>query len=190
MSKLYSIGAVSATQYTEAQSEYSAAQAALSAASAPRQVTQEVSSAPSKELSEALASAQVQLEQAQAALKQAQSDENYADITAPVSGIVYLTDFKQGDSLKENDVFLNIGNTKNLWVEAPLTEEQYNKVHPGQFVNYTVDDLNLTGTVLEVTHTDDSDNSLITAARISFPDDMIDKVTPGSTVQAKITLDK
>lgn len=190
MSKLYSIGAVSATQYTEAQSEYSAAQAALSVASAPRQVTQEVSSAPSKELSEALASAQVQLEQAQAALKQAQSDENYADITAPVSGIVYLTDFKQGDSLKENDVFLNIGNTKNLWVEAPLTEEQYNKVHPGQFVNYTVDDLNLTGTVLEVTHTDDSDNSLITAARISFPDDMIDKVTPGSTVQAKITLDK
>lgn len=190
MSKLYSIGAVSATQYTEAQSEYSAAQAALSAASAPRQVTQEVSSAPSKELSEALASAQVQLEQAQAALKQAQSDENYADITAPVSGIVYLTDFKQGDILKENDVFLNIGNTKNLWVEAPLTEEQYNKVHPGQFVNYTVDDLNLTGTVLEVTHTDDSDNSLITAARISFPDDMMDKVTPGSTVQVKITLDK
>ena len=190
MSKLYSIGAVSATQYTEAQSEYSAAQAALSAASAPRQVTQEVSSAPSKELSEALASAQVQLEQAQAALKQAQSDENYADITAPVSGIVYLTDFKQGDSLKENDDFLNIGNTKNLWVEAPLTEEQYNKVHPGQFVNYTVDDLNLTGTVLEVTHTDDSDNSLITAARISFPDDMMDKVTPGSTVQVKITLDK
>ena len=190
MSKLYSIGAVSATQYTEAQSEYSAAQAALNAASAPRQVTQEVSSAPSKELSEALASAQVQLEQAQAALKQAQSDKNYADITAPVSGIVYLTDFKQGDSLKENDVFLNIGNTKNLWVEAPLTEEQYNKVHPGQFVNYTVDDLNLTGTVLEVTHTDDSNNSLITAARISFPDDMIDKVTPGSTVQAKITLDK
>ncbi|WP_304152466.1 HlyD family secretion protein [Megamonas hypermegale] len=190
MSKLYSIGAVSATQYTEAQSEYSAAQAALSAASAPRQVTQEVSSAPSKELSEALASAQVQLEQAQAALKQAQSDENYADITAPVSGIVYLTNFKQGDSLKENDVLLNIGNTKNLWVEAPLTEEQYNKVHPGQFVNYTVDDLNLTGTVLEVTHTDDSDNSLITAARISFPDDMMDKVTPGSTVQVKITLDK
>lgn len=190
MSKLYSIGAVSATQYTEAQSEYSAAQAALSAASAPRQVTQEVSSAPSKELSEALASAQVQLEQAQAALKQAQSDENYADITAPVSGIVYLTNFKQGDSLKENDVLLNIGNTKNLWVETPLTEEQYNKVHPGQFVNYTVDDLNLTGTVLEVTHTDDSDNSLITAARISFPDDMMDKVTPGSTVQVKITLDK
>ena len=190
MSKLYSIGAVSATQYTEAQSEYSAAQAALSAASAPRQVTQEVSSAPSKELSEALASAQVQLEQAQAALKQAQSDENYADITAPVSGIVYLTDFKLGYILKQNDVFLNIGNTKNLWVEAPLTEEQYNKVHPGQFVNYTVDDLNLTGTVLEVTHTDDSNNSLITAARISFPDDMIDKVTPGSTVQAKITLDK
>ena len=190
MSKLYSIGAVSATQYTEAQSEYSVAQAALSAASAPRQVTQEVSSAPSKELSEALASAQVQLEQAQAALKQAQSDENYADITAPVSGIVYLTDFKQGDSLKENDVFLNIGNTKNLWVEVPLTEEQYNKVHSGQFVNYTVDDLNLTGTVLEVTHTDDSDNSLITAARISFPDDMMDKVTPGSTVQVKITLDK
>lgn len=192
MSKLYSIGAVSATQYTEAQSEYSAAQAALSAASAPQQVTREVQTptAPSKELSEALASAQVQLEQAQAALNQAQSDDNYADITAPVSGIIYLTDFKQGDNLKQNDVFINIGNTKNLWVEAPLTEEQYNKVHPGQFVHYTVDDLDLTGTVLEVTHADDSDNNLITAAKISFPDDMIDKVTPGADVTVQITLDK
>lgn len=192
MSKLYSIGAVSATQYTEAQSEYSAAQAALSAASAPQQVTREVQtpSAPSKELSEALASAQVQLEQAQAALNQAQSDENYADITAPVSGIIYLTDFKQGDSLKQNDVFINVGNTKNLWVEAPLTEEQYNKVHPGQFVHYTVNDLDLTGTVLEVTHADDSDNNIVTAAKISFPDDMIDKVTPGAAVQVQITLDK
>ena len=178
MSKLYSIGAVSATQYTEAQSEYSAAQAALSAASAPQQVTRQVQTptAPSKELSEALASAQVQLEQAQAALNQAQSDDNYADITAPVSGIIYLTDFKQGE--------------KNLWVEAPLTEEQYNKVHPGQFVHYTVDDLDLTGTVLEVTHADDSDNNLITAAKISFPDDMIDKVTPGADVTVQITLDK
>lgn len=192
MSKLYSIGAVSATQYTEAQSEYSAAQAALSAASAPQQVTREVQTptAPSKELSEALASAQVQLEQAQAALNQAQSDDNYADITAPVSGIIYLTDFKQGDNLKQNDVFINIGNTKNLWIEAPLTEEQYNKVHPGQFVHYTVDDLDLTGTVLEVTHADDSDNNLITAAKISFPDDMIDKVTPGADVTVQITLDK
>lgn len=192
MSKLYSIGAVSATQYTEAQSEYSAAQAALSAASAPQQVTRQVQTptAPSKELSEALASAQVQLEQAQAALNQAQSDDNYADITAPVSGIIYLTDFKQGDNLKQNDVFINIGNTKNLWVEAPLTEEQYNKVHPGQFVHYTVDDLDLTGTVLEVTHADDSDNNLITAAKISFPDDMIDKVTPGADVTVQITLDK
>ncbi|WP_286034991.1 HlyD family secretion protein, partial [Megamonas hypermegale] len=188
MSKLYSIGAVSATQYTEAQSEYSAAQAALSAASAPQQITRQVQTptAPSKELSEALASAQVQLEQAQAALNQAQSDDNYADITAPVSGIIYLTDFKQGDNLKQNDVFINIGNTKNLWVEAPLTEEQYNKVHPGQFVHYTVDDLDLTGTVLEVTHADDSDNNLITAAKISFPDDMIDKVTPGADVTVQI----
>ena len=192
MSKLYSIGAVSATQYTEAQSEYSAAQAALSAASAPQQITRQVQTptAPSKELSEALASAQVQLEQAQAALNQAQSDDNYADITAPVSGIIYLTDFKQGDNLKQNDVFINIGNTKNLWIEAPLTEEQYNKVHPGQFVHYTVDDLDLTGTVLEVTHADDSDNNLITAAKISFPDDMIDKVTPGADVTVQITLDK
>lgn len=192
MSKLYSIGAVSATQYTEAQSEYSAAQAALSAASAPQQITRQVQTptAPSKELSEALASAQVQLEQAQAALNQAQSDDNYADITAPVSGIIYLTDFKQGDNLKQNDVFINIGNTKNLWVEAPLTEEQYNKVHPGQFVHYTVNDLDLTGTVLEVTHADDSDNNLITAAKISFPDDMIDKVTPGADVTVQITLDK
>ena len=53
MDKLYSIGAVSATQYAEAQSEYAAAQSALAAASTPQVVEQQasVSSAPSKELS-------------------------------------------------------------------------------------------------------------------------------------------
>ena len=105
MDKLYSIGAVSATQYAEAQSEYAAAQSALVAASTPQVVEQQanVSSAPSKELSEALATAQIQLNQAKAALDQAQSDDNFADITAPVSGIIYLTDFKQGDELKQGD---------------------------------------------------------------------------------------
>ncbi len=194
MEKLYSIGAVSATQYAEAQSEYAAAQSALNAASAPVQHTQQVESAPlppSKELSEKLANAQIQLNQAKAALDQAQSDDNYADITAPVSGIIYLTDFKQGDSLKQGDVFMDVGNTKNLWVEAPLTEEQYSKVHPGQFVHYTVDDMDLTGTVLEVTHEGDDENSALkTAAKISFPDEMIDQVVPGVDVRVKITLDK
>ena len=53
MDKLYSIGAVSATQYAEAQSEYAAAQSALAAASTPQVVEQQasVSSAQSKELS-------------------------------------------------------------------------------------------------------------------------------------------
>ena len=108
MDKLYSIGAVSATQYAEAQSEYAAAQSALAVASTPQVVEQQasVSSAPSKELSEALATAQIQLNQAKAALDQAQSDDNFADITAPVSGIIYLTDFKQGDELKQGDVFI------------------------------------------------------------------------------------
>ena len=195
MDKLYSIGAVSATQYAEAQSEYAAAQSALAAASTPQVVEQQasVSSAPSKELSEALATAQIQLNQAKAALDQAQSDDNFADITAPVSGIIYLTDFKQGDELKQGDVFINVGNTKNLWVEAPLTEEQYAKVHQGQFVHYSVDDMDLTGTVLEVTHQDSEDEenkNLVTAAKISFPDELKDKVLPGADVTVQITIDR
>lgn len=216
MEKLYSIGAVSATQYAEAQSAYASAQAALNAASRPVQQEVQTSAAPSRELSEALANAQIQLTQAKAALDQAQSDDNYAEITAPVSGIIYLTDFKQGDTLKQGDVFINIGNTKNLWIEAPLTEEQYSEVHPGQFVRYTLDGMDLTGTVLEVTHqnnengesaesseaesesadsannTDANTNSrtIITAARISFPDDMIEQVVPGADVKVTITLDR
>lgn len=197
MDKLYSIGAVSATQYAEAQSEYAAAQSALAAASTPQVVQQQSSapttSAPSKELSEALATAQIQLNQAKAALDQAQSDDNYADITAPVSGIIYLTDFKQGDELKQGDVFINVGNTKNLWIEAPLTEEQYAKVHQGQFVHYSIDDMDLTGTVLEVTHQDSEDEenkNLTTAAKISFPDELKDKILPGTDAIVQITIDR
>lgn len=194
MEKLYSIGAVSASKYAEAESEYAAAQSALSAASAPVSAPQQVQtqSAPSSGMSEALANAQIQLNQAKAALDQAQSDDNYADITAPVAGIIYTTDFKKGDELKQGDVFFNVGNTKNLWVQAPLTEQQYAKVRPGQFVRYSVDGIELTGTVLEVTHEggEEAGEALTTAARISFPDDMISQVLPGADVKAEITLDR
>lgn len=196
MEKLYSIGAVSASKYAEAESEYAAAQSALSAASAPvsvpQQQVQQTQSAPSSAMSEALANAQIQLNQAKAALDQAQSDDNYTDITAPVAGIIYTTDFKKGDELKQGDVFLNVGNTKNLWVQAPLTEQQYGKVRPGQFVRYSVDGIDLTGTVLEVTHEggEEAGEALTTAARISFPDDMISQVVPGADVKVEITLDK
>ena len=202
MEKLYSIGAVSATEYAEAESAYTSAQAALRSASVPassapstttRQVQETVPAAPSREVAEALANAQVQLEQAQAALEQAQSDDNYADITAPVSGIISLTDFKEGDNLKQGDVIINIGNTQELWVEAPLTDAQYSQVRPGQFVQYTIDNTQLTGTVLEVTHAgDDSneDSNTPTAAKISLPDEMLDQVLPGTDVKVKISLDK
>ena len=202
MEKLYSIGAISATEYAEAESAYTSAQAALRSASVPassapstttRQVQETVPAAPSREVAEALANAQVQLEQAQAALEQAQSDDNYADITAPVSGIISLTDFKEGDDLKQGDVIVNIGNTQELWVEAPLTDTQYSQVRPGQFVQYTIDNTQLTGTVLEVTHAgDDSneDSNTPTAARISLPDEMFDQVLPGTDVKVKISLDK
>lgn len=208
MEKLYSIGAISATEYAEAQSEYTSAQAALRSASVPasapaqttttRQVQEAVPAAPSPELAAELANAQIQLQQAQAALEQAQSDDNYADITAPVSGIVSLTDFKEGDDLKQNDVIVNISNTQELWVEAPLTEAQYAVVRPGQFVQYTIDNANLTGTVLEVTHAGDSsdssdgssDTATITAAKISLPDEMLDQVLPGTEAKVKISLDK
>lgn len=190
MDKLYSIGAVSAAQYEAAQAEYAAAQSALNSASTVTiQQSAPTTTAPSKALSEALATAQVQLEQAKAALDQAQSDNNIADITAPVAGIVYLTDFKQNDNINNGDIIINIGNTKNLWIQAPLTESEYTKVHQGQFVHYTVDNMDLTGTVLEVNHKD-NDDSIETSAKISFPDELKDKVTPGAKVKVEITLDR
>lgn len=192
MDKLYSIGAVSATEYAEAQSEYVAAQSALQSASQPVVRQQSATVAPSKALSEALATAQIQLEQAQAALEKAQSNDNYADITAPVSGIIYLTDFKQGAELKQGDIFMNVGNTKNLWVEAPLTESEYAKVHQGQFVHYVIDGTDLTGTVLEVTHQDgdDENKNITTSAKISFPEELKDKFVPGTDVKVEITIDR
>ena len=51
MDKLYSIGAVSATEYAEAQSEYVAAQSALQSASQPVVRQQSATVAPSKALS-------------------------------------------------------------------------------------------------------------------------------------------
>ena len=117
----------------------------------------------------------------------------FASVETEVDVKAWYIDFKQGDELKQGDVFINVGNTKNLWVEAPLTEEQYAKVRQGQFVHYSVDDMDLTGTVLEVTHQDSEDEenkNLVTAAKISFPDELKDKVLPGADVTVQITIDR
>ena len=50
--------------------------------------------------------------------------------------------------------------------------------------------MNLTGTVLEVTHQDDDNKNLTTAAKISFPEELKDKVVPGATVKVEITIDR
>ena len=69
----------------------------------------------------------------------------------------------------------------------------YEKMREIGIDNYSVDDMDLTGTVLEVTHQDSEDEenkNLVTAAKISFPDELKDKVLPGADVTVQITIDR
>lgn len=53
--------------------------------------------------------------------------------------------------------------------------------------------MNLTGTVLEVIHQDnknEEDKNLITAAKISFPNELKEKILPGADVKVQITIDR
>jgi len=95
------------------------------------------------------------LESAQNAVKQAEMNLNAAieqsqqtEITAPVDGVIYYN-FLADEEIKAGDVVAKIGDDKNIWIEAEVTEDIFKQVTLGKKVNYTIDGHNLTGIVME-----------------------------------------
>ena len=167
MNELYSMGAISAVKRDEAAADYASAKAAASAAPAATQTT--VSSTPNITTQPAdpklIQQAELQVKQAEAALANAKEDQQATEIVATSAGTVVLADdIAEGTNVKANQQVASIEAADNMWLEAKVTAAQATKIRLGQFVNYTIAEKKLQGSVQDIidptVKKDDSDSNI------------------------------
>lgn len=166
MNELYSMGAISAVKRDEAAADYASAKAAASAAPA---ATQTVPSTPNITTKPAdpklIQQAELQVKQAEAALANAKEDQQATEIVATSAGTVVLADdIAEGTNVKANQQVASIEAADNMWLEAKVTAAQATKIRLGQFVNYTIAEKKLQGSVQDIidptVKKDDSDSNI------------------------------
>jgi membrane fusion protein (multidrug efflux system) len=95
-----------------------------------------------KQISMKTADAQAKLakvEQARAALEAAQLNLSYAEITAPVDGVVTHRQAEPGQIVQPGQGLLVVVPLQNVWVTANFKETQLKKMKPGQRAEVKVD---------------------------------------------------
>ena len=155
MEELFEMGAVSAVQRDAAKKKYEEALAeGVPAVSSPapagattREVTEYVEQwQPTPPA--VLATAESAIKQAELALNVARQEAQQTEITAPFSGIIYYAAAVDED-LSAGEIVAKIGNNKELWLEAEVTEDFFNKISLGKIVSYSIDGKNFSGTLTE-----------------------------------------
>ena len=155
MAELFEMGAVSAVQRDAARRAYESALANSSSSyessgsSAPiieyyTEYVDEFRETPP----EVLAGAEQAIKQAEISLNAAKQEARETDVIAPVSGtIFYGVEVEQ--TLSAGDSVSRIGDSRELWIEAEVTEEVFNKIPLGKLASYMIDGKEIFGTVIE-----------------------------------------
>lgn len=154
MEELFEMGAVSAVQRDAAKKKYEDALAegvpeekpatpAASSKTITEYVEQWQPTPPA-----VLATAESAIKQAELALNVAKQEAQQTEITAPFSGIIYYVSEVEED-LSAGEIVAKIGNGKELWLEAEVEEDFFNKISLGKKVSYTIEGKNLSGTLTE-----------------------------------------
>ena len=158
MAELFEMGAVSAVQRDAARRAYESALAESQSSVA----TYEYSAAPAPIIeyyteyvdefrptpAEVLAGAEQAIKQAELSLNVAKQEARETDVIAPVSGTIYYG-VQVDDELSAGDSVSKIGDSRELWIEAEVSEEIFNKIPLGKLVSYTIDGKEIFGTVIE-----------------------------------------
>ena len=188
MNELYAMGAISAVKRDEAEAAYNAAVASNQArapSSSYRTVLQPASP-------EQIKQAELFLKQAEIALAKAQQDKAGTDIIAPASGTLYLAeDIAAESKVSTGQTFANIGNAKDLWIEAVLNDDQKTKVRLGQFASYRLGGRDIQGTVQDIEEPDaDEGDETVSGkvrVRISVPEEAGEGIQPGMKVSVRLS---
>ncbi|MBR7024572.1 MAG: biotin/lipoyl-binding protein [Selenomonadaceae bacterium] len=154
MAELFEMGAVSAVQRDAARRAYESALAESSSASygsssAPiieyyTEYVDEFRETPA----EVLAGAEQAIKQAELSLNVAKQEARESDVIAPVSGTIYYG-VKVEQDLAAGDSVSRIGDSRELWLEAQVTEEIFDKIPLGKLATFSIDGKEIFGTVIE-----------------------------------------
>ncbi len=193
MEQLFAMGAVSARQRDAAAEAY---EAALSSGESVQTYVQAASP-------QAIQGAEMQLRQAKAALAAAQHESQATDILAPVGGTVYLSDVAVDSEVRPGQVIVSIGDAANIWLEAYVDSGRAESLQLGQFVTYTVDGREYSGSIEDIAepkaeetkpagHTEgiepENPHADKYVVRVSLPGDSGTVFRPGSRAIARIAL--
>ena len=155
MAELFEMGAVSAVQRDAARRAYESALAdsssssGYSGSSAPiieyyTEYVDEFRETPP----EVLAGAEQAIKQAEISLNAAKQEARETDVIAPVSGTIYYG-VEVEQTLSAGDSVSRIGDSRELWIEAEVTEEIFNKIPLGKLASYMIEGKEIFGTVTE-----------------------------------------
>ena len=157
LEELYEMGAVSKGELDKARTDLSKAKSGASTSSvttttpAPSTTTTvEIDYVDSIQATpaEVLKNAENAVKAAEMALNAAVQQSQQTEITAPADGIIYYS-YLVGEEFQAGDVIAKIGDNKNVWIEAEVTEDIFNQISLGKKVSYTIDGHNLSGTLIE-----------------------------------------
>ncbi len=80
-----------------------------------------------------------QLQNAEVNLQEARLQLEYADVRAPITGVVMLRNVEKGDLVRANDVVFAVADLDPLQARIRVPEKRMNQVRPGQEARVTVD---------------------------------------------------
>ena len=163
MELLFEMGAISRNQRDEAVKEYELAKAAANAPAVP-EVAEMPDTTDTSDTSqdfeieyveqlqptptEILNGAQLAIKQAELSLNVAKQEAQQTDIIAPIDGVIYYTTAVDNE-INAGDVVAKVGGNNELWIEAEVTESQFDRISLGKLVSYVIDGKKITGTVME-----------------------------------------
>ena len=151
MKELFEMGAVSKKQMDAAVSAYEGARASAGySARSEAQYVEEIDYIDQWQPTPAAAiqNAENAVKQAELSLKVAQQQAQETEIIAPISGTIYYIADSEKDIMAGNAI-AKIGDGKDLWLTAEVSEDIFNQIKLGVPVDYTLDGKKLSGTIME-----------------------------------------
>lgn len=177
MAELFDMGAVSAVQRDAARRAYESALAEsrtpsyeYSEASKPiveyyTEYVDEFKPTPP----EVLAGAEQAIKQAELSLNVARQEARETDVIAPVSGTIYYG-LEIEQDLAAGESIARIGDNRELWIEAEVSEKVFDKIPLGKLVSCSIDGKEFFGTVIEKIRPNVTEPVEETPASIELPE--------------------
>ena len=133
MQQLFAKGAVAAQDRDRSRTAYATASARAD------QTVQQLSLAVEGPRQEEIDLAAARVEQAKQVLNLSQTRLSYAQITAPVDGVVLSKNIEAGEYVSPGTPVVTIGDLSQVWLKAYIAETDLGKVKLGQKVTVTTD---------------------------------------------------